>query len=261
MSVTKRVIRGAKMTIFVSLNICWGYRPTSGSQHGGTAMRRVAVVLSLVVGTTVAVASPASAVKWTCASTAHVDNVSGPGYMNWYGQEAPTGKKWHGVTMKRDHFYELHHVHVRISYGGATEVLSGNAIVLLSCAGIAAGDPLDVPNIVMLRGTDVVHATHAVPATVSTEEGLFGPVPGSAAMVFQVHRSLTDSQLTLEEAIAWYQGYNNQPTGTSATKTESGLKVNVTPYVGPDPGSCRHVDHATLTTTKTFGHGTAVYDG
>ena len=166
-----------------------------------------------------------------------------------------------GRRRQRNHFYELHNVQVTLNYGGVTEILSGNAIVALTCAGVAAGDPLDVPNLKMLRGTLVVHATHKVPATVLTEEGLFGPVPGSAAMVFRVHRSLADSHLTLEGALAWYGDYNNQPTGTTATKTESDPKVNVTPYVGPSPGSCRHVDHATLTTTKTFGHGTAVYDG
>jgi hypothetical protein len=224
-------------------------------------MRVAVAVLSLAIGTTVAVAPPASAAGWQCAKTAHVEDVSGPGYVNWYGQEAPTGEKWKGETLKREHFYELHHVHVRLSFGGATEVLSGNAIVLLGCSGVSAGSPEDIPNLVVLTGTIVVHATHATPATVSTEEGLFGPVPGSAAMVYKVHRSLTDSALTLEEALAWYSNNQFQPTGTTKTRTKSGLKVNVTPYVGTDPGTCRQVDHAVLTTKKSYGNGTAVYDG
>jgi len=224
-------------------------------------MRRIVAILSLALGSTVAIAPPASAVAWTCAKTAHIDSVSGRGYINIYGLRTPTGAKWHGDTMRRHHFYELHNVDVKLTYGGVHEGLTGEAIVYLSCAGIAAGDPLDVPNIVLLRGSDVVHATKETPATVSTEEGLFGPVPGSAAMVYRVHRSLTDDKLTLEGALAWFDDYQFQPTGTTTTKTMSGLKVNVTPYVGKDPGTCRHVDHAVLVTKKTYGNGTAVYDG
>jgi hypothetical protein len=224
-------------------------------------MRSAVVALTLAVGATVAVAPPASAVAWTCAKTAHIDSVTGSGYLNIYGSKTPTGAKWHGDTMRRNHFYELHHVQVHVSYGGASEVLGDNAIVHLSCAGIAAGDPLDVPNVVMLRGTDVVHATRGTPATVSTEEGLFGPVPGSQAMVYRVHRSLTDDNLTLEGALAWFDDYQNQPTGTSTTKSKVDLTVNVTPYVGKDPGTCRQVDHAVLVTKGTYGRGTAVYDG
>jgi hypothetical protein len=222
-------------------------------------MKSAVVAVTLAVGTTVAIAPPAAAVSWTCAKTAHIKSVSGTGYMNIYGRKTPTGAKWHGDTMRRNHFYELHHVRVKVNYGGATEILGGNAVVKLTCAGVAAGDPLDVPNLDMLRGTDVVHATHATPATVSTEEGLFGPVPGSAAMVFRVQRTLADDNLTLEAALAWYGDYENQPTGTTTTKTKSELQVNVTPYVGKDPGTCRHVDHAKLTTTTSYGHGTAVY--
>lgn len=222
---------------------------------------RVLVVAAALAGSTLGVATPAGASGWECARTAHIDSVTGPGYLNIYGLKTPTGQKWSGDTIRRHHFYELHHVHVRVTYGDATEELSGNAIVMLTCSGKAAGDPLDVPNLVMLRGTAVVHATKGSPDTVSTEEGLFGPVPGSAAMVYKVHRSLADSDLTLEGALAWYDNYENQPTGRSTTKTVSGLKVNVTPYVGKDPGTCRQVDHAALTTTKSYGQGTAVYDG
>lgn len=37
--------------------------------------------------------------------------------MNIYGKDTPTGAKWHGVTMKRFHFYELHRVQVKVTYG------------------------------------------------------------------------------------------------------------------------------------------------
>jgi hypothetical protein len=200
-------------------------------------------------------------VSWSCAKTAQIEHVSGPGYINIYGRRTPTGAKWHGDAMQRNHFYELHNVQVTVNYGGATEILSGGAIVMLTCAGKAAGDPLDVPNIEMLKGTDVVHATKATAATVSDEEGLFGPIPGSDAMVYRVHRSLTDDNLTLEAALAWYDDSQFQPTGTTKAKSKSAPRLNVTPYVGKDPGSCRHVDHAVLVTDKSYGQGTAVYDG
>jgi hypothetical protein len=59
--------------------------------------------------------------------------------------------------------------------------------------------------------------------------------------------------------VKWFEHIANQPKGVTNVTTLTGVLENVTPYVGPDPDRCRHVHSAKLTTTSTFGHGTAIY--
>ncbi|MGH8862967.1 MAG: hypothetical protein ACRDVG_17310, partial [Jatrophihabitantaceae bacterium] len=82
----------------------------------------------------------------------------------------------------------------------------------------------------------------------------------SAATSFSVVRTLRQhTALTMNQRVNWYLGYRNQPAGTTISRTRTNLRVNITPYVGPRHGSCRQVHSAVLTTTTTFGHGTAIY--
>ena len=232
-------------------------------------MRTTVAVVSLVLGPMIAVAPSAHAAGWQCASTATVKKVvdvskDGSGVIQRYGPGSPTGAPWtpsaKDDAFRRTHFYELRNVRVTLNYGGAIETVSPGSVVMLTCAGVAVGKPLDVPNLQMLNGSVDVTTTDAVPATVSTEEGLFGPVPGSPAMKYSVSRDLAKPDVSLMQALLWYGDYANQPSGTTTTKTlAKPLQVNVTPFVGPEHGHCRQVDSATLTTGASAGHGTAVY--
>jgi hypothetical protein len=205
-----------------------------------------------------AVAPPASAAG-LCAQTATITQRIGTGYVKWFGAEAPNGAKFTGTTLRHSHFYELHAVALTLSFGTNTYRLDHDAIVLLSCAATAAGQPAKMPNVVMLRGRAVVKTTRSYLGEVRTEEGLIGPVPGSAAMSYQVVRTLRQTTpLTLNQELEWFHNTVRQPTGTTTTKRLTTPKVNVTPYVGPRIGTCRHVVSASLSSTA-WGRGTATY--
>jgi len=233
-----------------------------------TARRRLAALVvssSLVLAAgcalTPASASAASS-SLPCASSARITSRSGPGYLEWAGKETQ-GKlrKFTGKKVTRGvHFYELKRTTIKLRFGGNTFRLGANAIFALGCSGEAAGDRAIMPSIRFLRGSATVHTTHAVEGSVVTEEALYGPVVSSRATSYAVIRTLHQHKaLTLGQTVNWFLDYRNQPTGTSTTKTHTSLRVNVTPYVGPRHGSCRQVHSAKLVTTRSFGHGTAVY--
>lgn len=93
-----------------------------------------------------------------------------------------------------------------------------------------------------------------------SEEGLFDP-RSTADRQFRVARTLTSKRpLTLEDKLAWFANTSGQPTGTTrASSQTAGAIVGVTPYVGKDPGRCRYVKSAKLTTVGRYGKGSATY--
>jgi hypothetical protein len=117
-----------------------------------------------------------------------------------------------------------------------------------------------MPSMSMLQGSATVMTTRAVEGSISTEEGLYGQLPNSAGTKYNLVRVLHQTTpLTMAQRINWYLGYSNQPVGVTYSKTLTTSRINVTPYVGPRRGSCRHVHSAVLTTTTSYGQGTAVY--
>lgn len=226
--------------------------------------------ISLAVGAATIAASAvltigvpaASAAAYPCAPSAKITHSSGSGYISWAGRETKGQlKKFTGSHVTYGtHFYELHGKTITLAFGGNTFVLGSNAVFALNCSGTAAGQKAKMPSIRMLRGKATVRTTHAVEGSVAAEDGLFGPIPGSSATSFTVSRTLRQhSPLTLMQAVYWFMEYTNEPAGTSRITTLTHTLVNVTPYVGPRRGSCRHVHSAVLTTTSTYGHGTAIY--
>ena len=225
-------------------------------------MRMSRFALVALVGTGlggfVASAAPAAA-SGTCAQTATITARSATGYVKWFGAEAPNGARYAGKTLRQNHFYELHGVAVTLSFGTNTYRLDRDAIVLLACSATAKGQPAKMPDLLMLRGRAVVKTTRAVAGSVQTLEGLFAPIPGSAATSYQVTRTLRQTTpVTWNQEMEWYHNTIHQPTGTSTDKRLSTQRVNVTPYVGPRIGSCRHVVSATLTSTA-WQRGSATY--
>jgi glycosyltransferase involved in cell wall biosynthesis len=98
---------------------------------------------------------------------------------------------------------------------------------------------------------------------VLTEEGLYGPDPrGTQKMSYTVERTLSaTAQLTMDDKTAWFLGYASQPTGTTTVTAKGSPRINITPYVGARPGSCRQCRRARLTTKDVYRHGTATYSG
>ncbi len=186
----------------------------------------------------------------------------GHGYLMWARLETSGAlTRFTGWALTRgQHFCELQGEEIRISFGGDSFSLGGNAVFARSCSGLAVGQRAVMPSLRMLQGTALVRATHAVEGSIMTEEGLFGQVPYSAASVYTlVRQPRQHAALTMLQKIYWYLDLVNQPVGTTTTKTLARVLENVTPYVGPGPGHCRHVHSATLATTSSFGRGTAVY--
>lgn len=222
---------------------------------------RLAALVSVLVSgslSLVGLATPASA-SGVCAQTATITQRTGTGFVKWFGEEAPSGATYAGKTLRQSHFYELHGLAVVLSFGTNTYRLDHDAVFLLACAGTAKGQPAKMPDLIMLKGRAVVKTTRTYLGAVQTEEGLFAPIPGSAATSYQLTRTLRQTTpLTWPQEMEWYHNTIHQPTGTSVFKRLSTQKVNVTPYVGPHIGTCRHVVSSTLTSTS-WGHGTATY--
>ena len=207
-------------------------------------------------------ASSASAAGNQCATSAKIVARTGHGFVMWNGKETKgVATKFTGTVLTYgSHFYELHNEGVKITFGGDTYTLGGNAVFDLGCSGLAVGQRAIEPRINMLRGSATVKTTHAHEGSVSTEEGLYGQVPQSAAMSYFVVRQLHQrSALSLQEKVNWFEDYANQPIGMTNVKTLTSVLENVTPYVGTKIGRCRHVHSAKLVTTSSWGHGTAVY--
>jgi len=178
-----------------------------------------------------------------------------------YGADAPKGAKFTGDTFKQHDWYELHNEVISLSFGSTTYELSEGAIVMLSCSGTTVGTVAKYPMLRMLQGRAVVTDDVGWYGSVQTEEGLFNPVAANRkGMDFQVSRNLhQEAQPTFNEKFRWYANFSDQPIGKTVTFTTGSQLINVTPYVPPSAGTCRHVNHATLETTGPYGHGWAKY--
>ena len=218
---------------------------------------------SLLVGAgSLLTSGSASASGNQCATSARIVARTGHGFIMWNGKETKgVATKFTGSVLTYGvHFYELHNEGIKITFGGDTYTLGGNAVFDLGCSALGIGQKAIMPRINMLVGNATVKTTHAVEGSVSTEESLLGQVPQSAAMSYFVTRQLSQhSVLTLGQKVNWFEKMANQPNGVTNVRTLTGVLDNVTPYVDPHPDKCRHVHSAKLTTTSTFGHGTAIY--
>jgi hypothetical protein len=208
-------------------------------------------------------ASAAPVAKWPCATTAKIVHTHGKGYLAWAGKETKGAvKHFHGSKLTEGaHFWELHGETITLSFDHNTYALAGDAVFMMGCSGLAAGDKAVMPSITMLTGTAVVKTTDAVEGSVLTEENLIGQRTNGPGMTYSVARKLHQHHaLTMQQKINWFLNYSNQPTGSTTSKTLTHhKKLNITPYVGSKHGTCRTVKSAVLTTSGSYGHGHAVY--
>lgn len=229
-------------------------------------MRRVsmaaAAVLTLLPLSLVTSGS-ASATTRQCATSATIVRQSSTGSLIWYdAKKSRNGSPYRARTLPRGgaRWWELHGGRtLTLTFGGDRFNLSGNAIFALTCSGVSKAQGAIMPTITVLQGTIVVHTTRTVLGAVFAEEALVGPVTSNPAMTYTVTRTTNKKNLTPNQKFSWLANYTNQPAGTLTTKSDSaGKLINVTPYVGPRIGSCRHVKSAQLHTTSVQ-HGWSRY--
>lgn len=223
-----------------------------------TRMRKVSMVAAAVLALlplSLVTAGGASATTRQCASSATIIRQSSTGSLIWYdSQKARNGAPYRAHTLPRGgaRWWELHGGRtLTLAFGGDRFDLSGNAIFALTCSGVSKAQGAIMPTITVLQGTIVVHTTRTVLGAIFAEEGLIGPVTSNPAMVYTVTRVTTQKNLTPNQKFSWLANYTNQPAGTLTARTDVvGKLINVTPYVGPRIGSCRHVKSAVLHTTS-----------
>jgi hypothetical protein len=227
------------------------------------------VAIGLLSSSTTALAAPpragtqphaAAGHGLKCAKTATIVRRHGTGKVVVYGVKHPSGDTFTGKIVKRHNVYRLQGKRITLRFDSNHYSLSNGTIFKLGCSGDAVGDPATMPSLDVLRGTIRVRTTLARHGSVFTEEALFGPAPADHhRMRYTVTRTTKKKHVSVRAMQKWFAGYRDQPTGTSRGATTSKPKLNVTPYVGPNHGTCRVVQSAKLVTKRSYGHGTAAY--
>ena len=195
-------------------------------------------------------AAPAVASVKPCARSAKVihGTVAIPGYSG-----APT-------ALVRDESKDkvVHHLHLRpvvvksrhatILFQHVTYRVTKGSMIVRTCFGESVGSTVLFPSLRMFNGSAVVHAPAGHPGAVDTSEALINPYQ-RAGQTFSVKLTHTSP--------------DNVEQGTVTVRRTAGNGlVNVTPYVGPQPGTCRDVLKARLVSpSRRHKQGLAYYDG
>lgn len=134
----------------------------------------------------------------------------------------------------------------RLQAFDSTGELTKGTNVMVTCYGMAVGDPADNPALSIIGGTATVHDSGKRPLGVLTLAALVSPYDGELA----AHPSLG-------YVVREHEGSKQFPT-TVLHVLKGTPSINVTPYAGPHPGSCRHAIWAKLVYNPNNG-GTAKY--
>lgn len=117
--------------------------------------------------------------------------------------------------------------------------VTAGTFVSMSCFGFAAGDPVNNPALYVLQGTATVHDRGSRPLGIVTIEALVGPAPQQQGQ-------------RLNFTAGEHYG-KHMPSTTHVTTLRHTPYINITPYVGPEPGTCRHAISATLVSSGAAG--------
>jgi hypothetical protein len=227
------------------------------NQPAGAAMSRTLTAGSRHATMAEGVGSPKARISFlsaTCPSTAAIVRTEGTGTVLDFSAKAPAGVPLQGNLLHLQtsgHFYQLAGLSITLRWGSNIYSISRDATVALSCYGQAKGTNVFYPALRMLDGSATLQVSPSEPGGILTNEGLYGPIPGQQirhGYTFRVTRVLHHTA-NPESEVIWFANYENQPTGTSTIVTKDSSLVNVTPYVGPRRGSCRHVHKAILSST------------
>ena len=148
-----------------------------------------------------------------------------------------------------------------IAYHGVTYTAQADTIFLLTCFGESARAGAIFPSIDLLTGVLSAHAREGKPGAIVANEAMWGPA-GRQDISFRVSRTAKGDPSPVE---IFSGGPETLSFGTSkVAKTAGDGYLNVTPYVGPRPGSCRHAKGGTFVSKRLkrgYYQGTADYDG
>lgn len=117
--------------------------------------------------------------------------------------------------------------------------VTAGTFVSMSCFGFAVGDPANNPALYVLQGTATVHDRGTRPLGILTIEALVGPAPQQQGQ-------------RLNFTTGEHYG-KHTPSTTRVHTLRHTPYVNITPYVGPEPGTCRHAISATLISSGATG--------
>lgn len=218
----------------------------------------------LVVG----LPSAASAGGTHCRGSATISATAGITDHDFIGIPGPTGtlaSPLASPTLRFGHVYQLGGTRATVTFGDVRFLATAGTVLSLGCFGQVVGGPL-LPSLRLESGSVTVFGSVSHPGGVDTVEALANPVLGyPRPLRFTVTRKLTTAGPPTEEGMFLDAGrFIEAPLGTTTVVTDGAGYTNITPYVGPNPGSCRHADTAQLRTTgrrnRNFA-GTAKYGG
>ncbi len=163
------------------------------------------------------------------------------------------------------HAYQLGRSDATVTFRHVRFAIQSGSVFSLGCYGQVVGGPL-LPSLHLQAGSVRVTGSVDHPGGLDTVEALANPALGYAhALTFTVKRTLsTPSKLTETGMFLDARGFLEAPLGRTTITTDGAGYTNVTPYVGPSPGTCRHADSAELTSTRRQNHnftGRASYQG
>lgn len=186
-------------------------------------------------------APAAAAGAKTCKSTAELRS----GELHRLGPGTQYGK---GDTLRRPHAYEARRKS-KIRFQGVTFKLARGSWFALGCFGHSVAQGAIFPSVTLHKGQVKMISSRGAPGSVVTNEAMADPF-ADRGMRIVVKRRPKNDPLRLGK--------------TWVDKVKGSGYVNLTPYVGPRPGTCRQVDGGRFT-SKKFVHGyfrgTARYRG
>ena len=121
--------------------------------------------------------------------------------------------------------------------------VTGGTLVTMSCFGLAVGDKPNNPAFGIMRGTAIVHDRGNRPLGIITIQALIGANPENVGKALDFTVDTVDG--------------DTGPVYTKVQVLKGTSWINITPYVGKEPGSCRQASSATLNGFP--GGGSATY--
>jgi hypothetical protein len=151
-----------------------------------------------------------------------------------------------GATLRRPDPFHAERA-AKIRFGGVVYKVKRGSEFILACFGHTVQQGAIYPRLSLHKGRAKLIARNGVPGAISTIEAMSDPF-ADRAMRIVVTRRLTKP---------------NRPFGkTTVDKVHGRGAVNITPYVGPKPGTCRQGDGGTFISKKFVGgffRGSAKY--
>jgi hypothetical protein len=233
-------------------------------------MRPKPTLIACAVGSVLAVALPAvaSAAPHPCRGPATISSPRGVTDHN-FTRPPDTGGSFatplRTSTLRVGHAFQLGNSKATVLFDGVRFSVKAGSVFSLGCYGQVVGGPL-LPSLHLQSGSVRVSDSARNPGGVDTTEALANPVLDYGhRLTFTVNRALSNpSELTEKGMFFDAHGFLEAPLGRTTVVTDGAGYTNITPYVGVNPGTCRHADGAELITTghsKHYFTGRASYHG